>query len=196
MRRNPFFSVESTHPHHRSGPIVDDPRPDRTEREAQRRDQAAEGTPERPPMPLPSRAFDGLLAAELAALGRRQEPGRNQPRSYASQRSAARDAEIWRDQFLAEIEELAGELKKKVARYALFRAVQSNSEASSPDDDAAAAWIHETLDDIAATALGMELASREAFLRASQAEKLRAAQAGKQDLGVEKDQEPKSGTTE
>jgi pyruvate/2-oxoacid:ferredoxin oxidoreductase beta subunit len=39
-----------------------------------------------------------------------------------------------------------------------------------PADSAAVAWIHQALEDIAATALGLEIASRELFLRAGMAE--------------------------
>ncbi|MGZ3337228.1 MAG: hypothetical protein ACXVBV_18050, partial [Isosphaeraceae bacterium] len=81
---------------------------------------------------------------------------------------------------MAEIEALASELQRKIARFALFCAVQPSGEASAPDNAAAVEWVHGALEDLTATALGMELACEQTFLRASQADLLRANQAEKQ----------------
>jgi hypothetical protein len=132
------------------------------------------------------------LAAELAEfLGQRQKPGLERLPSSTWRRSSAQDPGLWRDQLLAEIEDLAGDLKRKVARYASLRAVQSSPSfgaRTGPADVAAVAWIYQTLEDIAATALGLEIASREVFLRAGMAEE--------QNLSVEAAQEQAAGTAE
>ena len=170
MRGNPIVRVASTHPYHRSGPISDDPSRERTEADAEQTDQADAGAQERPPSPsLPAQTLDGVLADELAdLLWRRPELGPDQSSSSSRQRYRAQDSGNWRDQLLAEIEALAGELKSKVALYAMARAGQSFDKTSGSANEDAVAWIHETLEDIAATALGVEVASREAFLRAGQ----------------------------
>ncbi|MFF2242811.1 hypothetical protein ACFVTM_01335 [Arthrobacter sp. NPDC058130] len=111
------------------------------------------------------------LAAELAELlGTRTEPGPERLPSSSRQLSGAEDAGIWRDHLLAEIEDLTGELKDRVARYASLRDVRPSGGAAARADAAAVAWMHRMLEDIAATALGLEIASRELFLRAGMAE--------------------------
>lgn len=179
MRGNPMIRPASTHPFHRSGPITDVPRmglmkPDAGQR-AQDFDTAQEWPPSTSALALEE------LAVELAEfLGGRQKPSLERVPSSAWHRSGAQDFGVWRDQQLAEIEDLAGDLKRKVARYASLRAVQSSDVSTRPADAAAVAWIHEALEDIAATALGLEIASRELFLRAGMAEgqtlKVEAAQ--------------------
>lgn len=155
------WSLEGMRKLYWSGPIADDSRPGRTKTNAEQRDQAANGTRERPPMPsLSAQAFDVLLAAELDDLRRRQQPGLNQPRPHARRHGSAQNSEVWRDQLLAGIEDLAGELKRKVAHFALLCAVQSSDEASVRANASAVAWMQEALEDIAATALGMEMESR------------------------------------
>ncbi|MGP4033663.1 hypothetical protein [Pseudarthrobacter sp. 1C304] len=67
---------------------------------------------------------------------------------------------------LEEIEDLAVELKRKVTRFASFCEVQPFESASAAANAAAVEWAHEALEDIAATALGMELASGRALIRA------------------------------
>ncbi|WP_354189918.1 hypothetical protein [Arthrobacter sp. UYCu712] len=62
---------------------------------------------------------------------------------------------------MAEIEFLVAELQGKVIRYALFR----SSEKFSHPGGISADWMPEALEDIAATALDIELASREGLLR-------------------------------
>ncbi|MFE4230152.1 hypothetical protein ACFRJ8_19940 [Arthrobacter sp. NPDC056886] len=81
---------------------------------------------------------------------------------------------------MAEIEERARELRRKAARFALFCAVESSDEAAARVNAAAVTWMQETLEDIAATALGMETAFREALLHAHQVDFLRASEADKQ----------------
>lgn len=93
-----------------------------------------------------------------------------------------------RDQLLAEIEELAGTLKEKVARYSSSRAVELSEHAAEQANRTALVWIHDALEDIAATALGIEIASRKLFLQ--------AASAGFRDSTSETDQEPSAGTAE
>lgn len=77
---------------------------------------------------------------------------------------------IWRDQLLAEIEALAEMLKEKVARYSSLRVAMSSDQAGELADATAVVWIQDALEDIAATALGIEIASRELFRQAASAE--------------------------
>lgn len=164
MRDKPTISAASTGPFHWSWPIADDSCPGRTKTDAEQRSQTANGTRERPPTPsLSAQAFEVLLAAELDDLRRRQQPGLNRPRSYSSRHGAAQNFDVWRDQLLAEIEDLTGELTRKVARFALFCALQSSGEASVRADTAAVEWMQEALQDIAATAIGMKMGSRAAL---------------------------------
>lgn len=179
MRGNPMIRPASTHPFHRSGPIADVPRIGRMNSDAEQRAQELDGGQEWPPSPSALALEE--LAAELADfLGGRQKPGLERLPSYTWQRSSAQYSGAWRDQQLAEIEDLAGDLKRKVARYASLRAAQSAGVSTGPAHAAAVAWIHQALEDIAATALGLEIASRELFLRAGTAEeqtlKVEAAQ--------------------
>ncbi|MFE4226536.1 hypothetical protein ACFRJ8_01465 [Arthrobacter sp. NPDC056886] len=179
MQGNPIIRPASTHPFHRSGPITD-VRIGRLKSAAEQRVQELDAGQEWPPSPSALALEE--LAAELAEfLGGRQEPGPERLSSYAWHRSSAQDSGAWRDQQLAEIEDLAGDLKKKVARYASLRALQSAGVSAGPANAAAVAWIHQALEDIAATALGLEVASRELFLR--------AGMAGEQTLNVEAAQE-------
>ncbi|CAN7536040.1 hypothetical protein LJR078_003915 [Arthrobacter sp. LjRoot78] len=91
------------------------------------------------------------------------------------------DSDRWNDPLLAEIEDLVAELKAKVARYSLLRSDSSRTDpsrtdpsrtdssrtdSSHPDNKTATDWMHEALEDIAATALGIELASQERIFRA------------------------------
>jgi hypothetical protein len=138
------------------------------------------------PAPPSAQALEEL-ATELAEfLGRRQKPRLERLPSSTWHRNSAQDSGLWRDQLLAEIEDLAGDLKRKVSRYASLRAVQSSGARTGPADAAAVTWIYQTLEDIAATALGLEIASREVFLRAGMAEdqKLRVEPAREQTAGT------------
>jgi hypothetical protein len=165
MQGKPMIRPASTHPFHRSGPITDVPRIGRMKSDAEQRTQELDAGQEWPPSPSALALEE--LAAELAEfLGGRQKPGLEPLPSFVWHRSSAQDSGAWRDQQLAEIEDLAGDLKRKVARYASLRAVQSDGVSRGPADAAAVAWIHQALADIAATALGLEIASRELFLRA------------------------------
>lgn len=85
--------------------------------------------------------------------------------SRAGHPSAASDSDIWRDYPLAEIEDLITELKRKVARFALFRSIRFADEASDPGNVAAFESMNDALEDISAAALGIELASHQEFLR-------------------------------
>lgn len=178
MRENPIASVASAGPFSWSVPIADDSRAGRMGTDAEERGPTADGISERPSGPsLSAQAFDVLLVAELNDLRRRQQPGVNHPRPYSKPYGSARQSEVWRDQLLAGIEDLASELKTKIAHFALFCTVQPPDDASARANASAVAWMQEALEDIAATALGMEMQSREALLRASQAEFLRTSQA-------------------
>ncbi|MGY3380204.1 hypothetical protein ACVWYS_002161 [Arthrobacter sp. TE12231] len=164
MRGNPTIGQASTHPYQRSGPITDVPRLGHSQPDAEQRGQQPDAGRAWPP----STSALGLeeLAAELAGfLGRRQRPGLNRPPSATGLRSSVQDSGVWRDQLLAEIEDLARDLKRKVARYASLRAAHSGAS-TAPADAAAVTCIHQALEDIAATALGVETALRELFLRA------------------------------
>lgn len=179
MQGNPMIRPESTHPFHRSGPITDVPHMGRLKSDAELRARELDACQQWPPSPSALALEE--LAAELAEfLGARQIPGLERLPSSAWHRSSAQDSGAWRDRQLAEIEDLAGDLKRKVARYASLRAAQSAGVGTGPADAAAVAWIHQALEDIAATALGLEIASRELFLRAGMAEeqtvKVEAAQ--------------------
>lgn len=155
-------------------------------------DQAARGTHEWRTTPSrAAQAFDVLLGEELDDLRTRQQPGLNPPRSYLRRHSSVQHSEVWRDRLLAEIEDLAGELKRKVARFALFCAVQSSDEASARANAAAVAWTHEVLEDIAATALGMQIRSQQAYVWASRTDFLRAVEAKAQETLFGTDQSQK-----
>lgn len=178
MREKLDISAASAGPSAWSVPIADDSHAGRTKTDAEQTGQTADGISERPAWPsLSTHAFGVLLAAELDDLRRRQQPGLNQPRTYSRRLASAQKSEVWRDQLLAGIEDLASELKRKVAHFALFCAVQSSDQASARANASAVAWMQEALEDIAATALGMEMESREMLLRARQADFLRASEA-------------------
>lgn len=145
MRGNPNPRAASVHPFHRSGAIIENLHPEGWKAGEQ---QAGQGE-------------DGEHV---------QEPGLDQPSSSAGEPSGAPISGIWRDQLLAEIEVLAGALKEKVARYSALRAAQFSDQAGELADETAVVWIQEALEDIAATALGIEIASRELFLQAASAE--------------------------
>lgn len=129
-----------------------------------------------------------LRTATAASQWSRPDLRLNPSPSDARQTTAAHDSETWRDQLLTEIEDLVAQLKAKVARYSLFRSDPSLHDPSHPDNRAATAWMHEALEDIAATALGIELATKERIFRAiSDVDR---------DSAIETTQEPKTGTTE
>jgi hypothetical protein len=180
MRHEPDIEAETRSDS--SGPIADDhPRNSETKTATEQHRQTARLTRERPPPPSPSaQAFNTALAAELDTLSRRRRQGFNQARPYAQEQCAAQNTEVWRDQLLTEIEALVKELQQKTARFALFCAVQPSGEASAPDNAAAVEWMHRALEDLAATTLGIQMACEQTFLRASQADLLRANQAEKQ----------------
>jgi hypothetical protein len=178
MREKPNISAAPAGPSYWFVPIADDLRAGRTKTDAEQRGQTADGISDRPLWPsLSTQAFEVLLAAELDDLRRRRQPRLNQPRPHLKRLGSAQNSEVWRDQLLAGIEDLASELKRKVAHFALFCAVQSSDEASVRANASAVAWMQEALEDIAATALGMEMECRKVLLRASQADFLRASEA-------------------
>lgn len=160
MPGNTNLSAASVHPFHRSGPITENPRPQRTKANEQQ-----------------GQADDV-----------EQVPGLDQQPSSAGGRSSEQNFGMWRDQLLAEIEVLAETLKKKVARYSLLRAAQSSEEGAEPANETAVVWIQDALEDVAATALGIEIASRQLLLR--------AASVGEQDLKSETAEEQTAGTAE
>jgi hypothetical protein len=173
MPGNPNLRPASVHPFHHSLAITDTPRPERWKANEQQVGQADDGSQVTAPK-AQAQAEDQTrqqaLAAELADfLWRRQEPGLDQLPSSTSVRGSVQDSGIWRDQLLAEIEDLAGALREKVARYSGLQATQSSAQAAEPADESAMVWIQDALEDIAATALGIEIASRELFLRAASA---------------------------
>ena len=164
MPGNPNLSGASVHPFHRSGAITENPRPARRKPSEQPR-QIDDG--EQVPVP------PGQAQQQLLSIG---------------DRSNTQNFGVWRDQLLAEIEVLAEALKKKVARYSLLREAQSSGEAAEPDNETAMEWIQDALEDVAATALGIEIASRELLLR--------AASAGDPDSNSESAQAEAAGSTE
>lgn len=169
MRGNPIIGIASTHPFHRSGPIAAHPRPNDTK--AELRDQPDGDGKDRRPPPHPWQPAEGLRADGRGDLLWRQQVARpDQPHSWSSHRGDAQNSVIWWDQLLAEIEDLAAELKTKIAKYAFSRATQFRDDTTGPANETAVAWMHQTLEDIAATALGIEIASQELFLRAGTAE--------------------------
>lgn len=186
MLGNPILRPASVHPFHRSGAITDDPRPERRKQNEQQLGQTDDGaqTPAPPPQ-----ARQQVLAAELAdILWKRQEPGLDQSPSSTRGRGGDQDSGIWREQLLAEIEGLAATLKEKVARYSLTQAPQPAEQAAEPANETAVLWIQDALEDIAATALGIEMASRELFIR--------AGSVGEQDSKSETAHEQAPGTAE
>ena len=189
MRGNPITRPASARPYDRSAPITEVPRPARMKSDADQRERQPEAEHEWPGSPSPSaETLEGLAAELTNLLWKRQEPVLEWPPSTTWHRSRAQNSGLWRDKLLAEIEDLARELNRKVARYSSMRAVQSPDGASGPTDAAAVAWMHQTLEDIGATTLGLEIASREAYLRAGLAEEQR--------LNVETAPERKTGTAD
>ena len=165
MRGNPIPRPASVHPFHRSGAIIDDPRPERGEQNEQLLGQMDDG--EQAPAPLAQARQQGLAAGLADFLWKRQEPGPDQAPSSTTGRSGEQDSGIWQDQLLAEIEGLAATLKEKVARYSLTQADQTSEQAAEPANKTAVLWIQDALEDIAATALGIEMASRALFIQAA-----------------------------
>lgn len=129
------------------------------------------------------RLSDALAHGQLSSL----QLSLNRSNSYARPPTTAPDSEIWRDRLLTEIEDLITELRGKVARYMLFQSSRSLDDASRPGNQAAMEWMHQALEDIAATALGIELASQAGILR--------MMPAAEQDLTNEIHQKPSTGTT-
>lgn len=82
------------------------------------------------------------------------------------QQIADQDPGSWRDGLLVEIEKLTEQLKHKIHGYVTLRATQISDQSMVPDNEAALTWVQEALDDIAATARGIEIASHEMFLQA------------------------------
>ncbi|HSN35379.1 MAG TPA: hypothetical protein VLT34_03435 [Arthrobacter sp.] len=186
MRGNPNLRPESVHPFHRSGAITDDPRPERRKENEQRLEQTDVG--EQAPTPQ-AQVRQQELAAELADfLWKRQEPGLDQLPSSTKGRSGEQDSGIRRDQLLAEIEDLAATLKEKVARYSLTQTPRPSEQAAEPANETAVLWIQDALEDIAATALGIEIASRALFIH--------AGSDGQQDSKRETAHEQTAGTAE
>lgn len=184
MRGNPSIQPASVHPYHQSGPITDLRRLGRMQSGAEQRAQL-DVEHEWLLSPSPSAQAIEELAAELAELlGKRRESGQERLPSSTWQRRSAQDTGLWRDQLLAEIEDLTGDLKKKVARYASLRSVQASGGPTAIADAAAVAWIHQTLEDIAATALGLEIASQELFLRVGMAQEQNVKTAQEQTTGT------------
>lgn len=126
---------------------------------------------------------DALARGQLSSL----QLSLNRSPPYARPPTAAPDSEIWRDRLLTEIEDLVAELRGKVAGYTLFQSSRSPDDASRPGNQAAMEWMHQALEDIAATALGIELASQAGILR--------MMSAAEQDLTNEIHQKPNTGTT-
>lgn len=166
MRSNPMIRPASTRPYHRCGPFTSGQRIGRVQPEAELLAEQLDTGPGWLPPPRSALALEELTAELAEFWGGRNQPHPDRSPFTNPHRSRAPDAGVWRDQQLEAIEDLAGELKRKVARYAKLRAVQSSGASMGPADAAGVAWIHQALEDIAATALGLEIASRELFLRA------------------------------
>jgi hypothetical protein len=62
---------------------------------------------------------------------------------------------------LAEIEDLTEMLKAKLVRYSALLANRRSAEVGERLNENAVLWIQDAVEDIAATALGIEVASRE-----------------------------------
>ena len=164
MPGNPNFRPASVHPFHRFVENIESPRPGRSQADEQQ-GQTDDG--EQVPGPQ-GQAQQQALSAELADfLWNRPEPGLDQLPPSTGSLSSAQDEGIWRDQLLAEIEGLTETLKAKVARYSLLRAAEPAAEAAEPDNETAVVWIQDALEDVAATALGIEITSRKLFLRSA-----------------------------
>jgi hypothetical protein len=147
--------------------IADTPHFGRWKAGDQRVGQTDDGEQVRVP---PAQALQHAQADDLADfLRRRQEPGRDRLRSSTGGRSGQSPGAC-RDELLAKVEDLARTLKEKVARYSSLRAAQSCALAAEPVDATAALWVQQALEDIAATALRIHVASREIFLEAASAE--------------------------
>lgn len=148
MQGNRVTRIRSDHPHHQAKP---DP-----QQQGPAEDRARQG----PPSPSPSSsAVEALPAATRADLRwGRQQP--DQDRTATSQQSDAQDSGL-REQLLAELEDLARELKMQVARHELLAEVQ----AAAPASEGAMLRRYETLGEIAATVLGIEITSGEEQLR-------------------------------
>lgn len=133
-----------------------------------------------------------MLSAALAhTQWRRPDVRLNPSPSAGRQPCVGQDSESRRDGLLTEIEDLVTELKAKVARYSRLKSDPSLNDPQRPDNQAATDWMHEALEDIAATALGVEPASQERlFYAISEADAISRVD---RDSTIETNQEPESG---
>lgn len=153
MLGNPNYRTGSVHPFHRSLTITEGLYPGRPEDDDQQLTQGIEVEEVWGP---PAATLHKLLGAEHAS-----------------------DSRTSRDQLLAEIEDLTRVLKEKVARYSSLQANRPHAEVGEGANETAVLWIQDALEDIAATALGIEVASRELFLRSASA----GERSSKSDIG-------------
>lgn len=164
MRGRGNLKGASVHPVHGSGSIADDVPHERggtnTERQYGPDDEERFHSLSLVPPPA-AKSPEGILTGGLADfLGRRQEPDLGQLPSAALGRIFPLASGMWREQLLEEIENLAEALNEKVARYLSLRESPSIDEAARLADVTAVIWIQDALEDIAATAVGIEIASR------------------------------------
>ena len=138
--------------------------------EPQRAGEQQAGHGRGPAAARPGTALQHAKAAVLADfLWKRQKPGRGRPESFSGGSASRADSDVWRDQQLAEVQELAEALRQKVARYSTLRAALFSAEAPEPANETAVLWIQEALEDIAATALGIQITSRELYFQVASA---------------------------
>lgn len=167
MLGNPNYRPGSVHPFHRSLTITEGLYPGGPEDDDQ---QLAQGIEVEQVWEPPAPTLHKLSAVERASsLWEEREAGLNALTSSASGGPWASDPLTSREQLLAEIEDLTRVLKEKVARYSALRANQPHAEVGERANETAVMWIQDALEDIAATALGIEVASRELFLRSASA---------------------------
>ncbi|HSL36697.1 MAG TPA: hypothetical protein VK883_07710, partial [Arthrobacter sp.] len=72
----------------------------------------------------------------------------------------------------------------KVARYSLTQTPPPSDLAAEPANETAVLWIQDALEDIAATALGIEMASRKLFIQAASEQDSQRETAREQPAGT------------
>lgn len=168
MSGNPNYRTGSVHPFHRSLTIADGLYPGRPVDDDDQ--QLAQGIEVEEVWGPPAPTLRRMSVAERAsALWEQREAGLDALTSSTSGGTLASDPRTSRDQLLAEIEDLTRVLKEKVARYSSLLAHRPHADVGTGADATAVMWIQDALEDIAATALGIEVASRELFLRSASA---------------------------
>lgn len=164
MRGNPNLRPESVHPFHRSAVITDDSYPggsnDIEQQIEQQIEQLDDGQPYLAPQPQTFQLEVGSADLDSSSWSRPQADDGSVPSSTTAG-TWVHDSCVRREQVLAEIEDLTEMLKAKLVRYSALLANRRSAEVGERLNENAVLWIQDAVEDIAATALGIEVASRE-----------------------------------